>query len=533
MPDSGTQSPLHPPAPGPSAQSLQASMPLPRADAVRDGIGAALVLIALVLPWNIQFGLGVPGNYGWLFALLFLGSLGPWAAVALTRRRLADPAAAPESVTRMRLLLNLPYLALVAATVVFAVIGAIVLGGTGDPAPGVGPGAWFGLAGALLCAQPVFGIGTSSGHRARGCRLVTNVFVGLAVLAALFNVFWRVRFVVPGIFDGDAVGQNLTVVAAAVLYAAAALTPILLVARWLRTDAEPDRLATLLLGGATLIAGALVWLLPAGRQIDGFHGIAQNTGTAGVGYEGYLAWVAVAAIAGPLAMLRAGSWRAPDAAAWRGAVRRSLQLIAAWAAVSAVLRITDLVLAGVLEVPELPYVKTALMAVDVLTAVLAGWLVLNGFARLPKMAARVLLFGLVALTVCRVALGVRLSPRVDALVTPERTAVFGNDQFQQITSTFDVVLCVLAAAVAVTALTVLDRRPPALPVDPAVAADRTEGTHGVQAELSQADEVQADAARPAGAAPKIAAAPPATPRIAAAPADTGATPEDAAPEDPA
>lgn len=425
-------------------------------DAVRDRAGALLVLIALALPWNTQFGAGVPGSHGWMFALLLVATAITWASVVLTQRRLADPTADREGLSRLRLLLNAPYLALMAATVVYSIIGTVVLGGSGDVAPGVGPGAWFGLAGALLCAQPVFGNESSSGPRERSCRIIADASVGLSVLAACFNLYWRLRFVVPDLFSGNAVGQNLAVTVTALLYTAAALTPIVLVARWLRRDAEPDRLATTLLAAATLAAGALVWWLPAGREIDGFHGIAQSTTTSFVGFEGYLAWVAVAAIGGPLALLRAGTRTAPDVIVWRGAVRKSLLLIAVWAGVSAVLRIADLVLSGVLELPVQPYDKIVLLVFDLMTAVLSGWLVRKGFTHVPRLAARVMLTGLLALTVCRVLLGVALVPRSPSLVPQQGGTLFGNDLAQQITSTFDVTLCMLALLVLVLAMTVLN-----------------------------------------------------------------------------
>ena len=85
------------------------------------------------------------------------------------------------------------------------------------------------------------------------------------------------------------------------------------------------------------------------------------------------------------------------------------------------------------------------MAFDLLTAVLAGWLVVNGLTRLPKLAARSLLLGVLTLTVCRVVLGVALVPRVEAFVPTDPNAFYGSDLAQQITTMFDVVLCVLAA----------------------------------------------------------------------------------------
>ncbi|MCV7080691.1 DUF7937 domain-containing protein [Mycolicibacterium insubricum] len=171
-------------------------------------------------------------------------------------------------------------------------------------------------------------------------------------------------------------------------------------------------------------------------------------------------------------------------------------LVAVWAVGSAVLRIATLILNAVLNVPSLPYTQTALMAFDLLTAVLAGWLVVNGLTRLPKLAARSLLLGVLTLTVCRVVLGVALVPRVEAFVPTDPNAFYGSDLAQQITTMFDVVLCVLAALALAVELTVIERS------------------------RRQASPAKTPGKAPAGAAaPKIAAAEPAAPRIA-----TGATP---------
>ncbi|WP_156146930.1 hypothetical protein [Mycobacterium lepromatosis] len=37
-----------------------------------------------------------------------------------------------------------------------------------------------------------------------------------------------------------------------------------------------------------------MWSPPIGRYVDAFHGIGQNTSTAGIEYEGYLAGTAAA-----------------------------------------------------------------------------------------------------------------------------------------------------------------------------------------------------------------------------------------------
>ena len=147
--------------------------------------------------------------------------------------------------------------------------------------------------------------------------------------------------------------QNAAVIVAAVVYGVVALVAVLVAASWIVRDAKPFRLATVALGASTLVAGLIVWILPIGREIDGFHGIAQNTSTAGVGFEGYLAWAAAAAILAPLALMQALSTRPIDKNLWRQAARKGLLLIAVWCAGSVVMRITDLFVDGELGVPIL------------------------------------------------------------------------------------------------------------------------------------------------------------------------------------
>ena len=79
---------------------------------------------------------------------------------------------------------------------------------------------------------------------------------------------------------------------------------------------------------------------PVGRDIDAFHGIAQNTSTAGVGFEGYLAWAAAAAIFAPRTLFGASGHPSTEENAWRASARNGLLLIAVWCLGSVVMRIT-------------------------------------------------------------------------------------------------------------------------------------------------------------------------------------------------
>lgn len=406
---------------------------------IRSGPAAALLILGLLLPWNIHVGLGIPGTPIWVFVILVVATLAALSALVVGRARL-------------QMMLTAPYLVVVVAFTVFAIVMSVRYGGTGTVAPGVGPGAWSGLAGALLASRARGA--TTDGPRAGQLRRALGwVSIVLAVLATLFNLYYRTRFVLPGI-GGEAGTQNLMTAIAALLYGVVALAPVVVAGRWILLDRPGSRLATVLLGGVTLIVGALIWFLPVGRLLDAFHGIAQNTGTVSVGYEGYLAWVAVAAIGG-VPVVRS-AWHVGSEELWRNATRSCLMLIVVWCGGKAVLRITDVMLNGVLSLPTPPYNSTMLMLFDLLTAVSAFWLLVNSRSATAPRTVPILGI-LVVLTVCRVILGVALVPRIDPLNPGIVNPVFGNYLVQQITSTFDVALCVLALVLPVAAVRVSAR----------------------------------------------------------------------------
>ncbi|MFA5710731.1 hypothetical protein [Mycolicibacterium sp.] len=387
---------------------------------------AVLLILGLLLPWNIHAGLGIPGTPGWVWLVLVVATA--MAVTALT-------------IPRLRLALTAPYFIVVLGFVLFAVVQAVRYGGSASIPPGVGPGAWVGVAGAVLAAAPAV----------KGA-VVQRLAIGslvLGVAASVFNLYWRTRFVLPGIGDPNVGTANLATAVTAVLYALVAVIPVVIGYRWLRSTHLEARLATVLLGASALVAGVLVWVLPVGRDLDAFRGIAQTTGTSGVGFEGFLAWAAAAAIIAAAAVF---GTRQP-AAAWRGAARKGLLLIAVWCFGTAVLRIADVTLSGVLDLPSPPYNSTALMAFDLLAAVLALWLFINSAGRRAPGRLMISLFvGLFAATVCRLVVGVALVPRVEPLGPGEPSAVFGNTLVQQITSTFDVTLAALALAAVVVAV---------------------------------------------------------------------------------
>ncbi|MGC2653889.1 MAG: hypothetical protein WA317_09900 [Mycobacterium sp.] len=419
------------------------------------------MFIAPLFPFNLYFGIGIPHSNGMLFALLATATVLSLLAVAVNLARKTSPVTG-----RLRLGLNAPYLLLVAGFVAFDVVQTVRYGGSANVPGGIGPGAWLGLGGALLSAQPAL-TGTAAdddGFRKwlLSAQIVGYVSIALAALSVLFNLFWRVKAALPG--SAGFGTQHVSIIATAVVYGLVTFAAVVVASRWvLQGHSRSSRLATIALGASTLVAGVVVWFLPFGREIDGFHGIAQNTSTAGVGFEGYLPWVAAAAIFAPLTLLRVVTTHQIDRGVWRAAARKGLLLIAIWCAASVLMRATDVIVAAVLHLSRSPYDSAAMAAFDVVTAVLAVWLRINLLNRSLPLAVISSLCGvLLVFTVARIVVGIALAPRVAGTSAEAGNPVYGNNLAQQITSTFDLALSGLALcilAVAIVTARFVQRRP--------------------------------------------------------------------------
>ncbi|MGO9381059.1 MAG: hypothetical protein ACLP4W_02925 [Mycobacterium sp.] len=444
------------PSPGPHQNA--APTPTRRWNIARDLTAAALLVVALLLPWNLYFGLGILGSNKAVLAVLFAATLLSLISIAVAGSwRSSSARFNPALAGRLRLALNIPYALLVLGFVAFDVFETVRFGGTVNVPGGVGPGAWLGIAGSLLGAQPV-----TTGPKApddaddtvRPVRIIGYASIVGAALSFGFNLFWRVRFALQSTGGSSDFGkQNIAVIATAVVYGVVALVAVLVASRWLVRSTKASQLATIALGTSTLVAGILVWGLPVGRDIDAFHGIAQNTSTAGVGYEGYLAWAAAAAILAPPRLFAYRNTSSTDENAWRAAARNGLLLIIVWCLGSTIMRITDLIVAVSLNYPFSRYDTMVLAAFDLATAALAIWLRIN--LGNDSVSTRLIssLCGLVAaLTISRVVVGVALAPRFQESPGAAQNPVYGNDLAQQITSTFDVVLCGLALGILIAAI---------------------------------------------------------------------------------
>jgi hypothetical protein len=231
------------------------------------------------------------------------------------------------------------------------------------------------------------------------------------------------------------------------------MTALVIGSLWLVQKTAAGRLATTALGVSAAIAGALVWVCGVGRDVDAFHGIAENTSTAAVGYEGYLAWAAAAAIVAPTTLYAIFLIKPPTLAVYRGAALKCLTLIAFWSFAAAGLRVVDYVIALSLDLPRAIYDSVALTGFNLFSGCIAVWLKRQlskgGLTSTVIAAFSGVLF---VFTAAQLVLGVALAPRYADPVPRSPDAIFGNDVAQQITSTFDVVIVGLSLAILVAAL---------------------------------------------------------------------------------
>jgi hypothetical protein len=426
-----------------------------RANLLRDALAVALLVLALLLPWNLDFGLGVPGTDGSLFAVIaaitllaILAALAPH--VGPFRLTAADQNVRRTS--RIRLLLGVAYIAVAIAFVAYQLLETWRGGGTGLAPPGVGPGLLVGLAGALLASQPPITSITIQDNGFRrwyaAARVLGALSIALATLSVAFNVYWRLRYLF--LANEAFSGSDVAVIVTTLLYGAEAMIALVIASRWLTERTAAARLATTAIGASGALAATLVWILPIGRDVDAFHGIAQNTSTAAVGYEGYLFWTAAAAIVAPTTLYAIFLVKPPTLGAYRSAAEKCLTLIAFWAFAAAALRVVDYLIAWSLDLSRALYDTVAMTVFNLITGLVARWLhrqLVRGEVTLPVIAAfSGLLF---VFTVANLAIGVALAPRY---AEPSPSTVYGNNLAQQITSTFDVTVCLLSFAVLVAML---------------------------------------------------------------------------------
>ena len=393
-----------------------------RWNAGRNVLGAVLLLLALLLPWNVRFGFGIDGSNTIAYVVL----------VAVTVMSLASIFV---NAANVRLLLNIGYLLFVGFIVVGDTVFSVIFGAVDTIPPGVGPGAWIGVAGALLCAQPTLVDVVDDATQRRwfsASRVIGFLALAVGVQSFLFNMFWRVRSLGSEAAVGAGGAQQAGFVASAAVYGLMSLAAVVIAAAWMIKNTDASRLAVTGLGAATLVTALVVWASDSGLGIVPFRGAVNNT-TAGIGFQGYLLWAATAAIVGPLTLRNALSGKTVDTATWREALRFCLLLIGVWSIGQIAVRIVYLALAAAGDVSLAAGITATLIVVNVAIAALALWM----RAHLKSTAVTtviVILFGaLFALTDARLAAEIVLTA-------------------SHVTATFHVVLCILALLAAAAAL---------------------------------------------------------------------------------
>lgn len=437
------------------ARSLRVGYVPVRTNMVRDGVAVALLLIALLLPWNLEFGIGIPGSNGLFFVLvIFVTLLAVGAALAPHVGPFRLAAAEPDvrRTSLIRLLLSVAYLVLALGFVGYHLVQTVWDGGTGLTPPGVGPGLIVGVGGALLAAQPPITSITIEDNGFRrwytAARALGALSIALATFSVAFNLYWRLRYLF--VTNGDFGGHDVAVIITTLLYGAVAMIALVIASRWLLEKSAAARLATTALGASAALASTLVWVAGIGRDVDAFHGIAQNTSTAAVGYEGYLFWAAAAAIVAPTTLYAVFLIKPPTVGAYRSAAQKCLTLIAFWAFAAALCRVVDYLIAVSLDLPHALYDSVAMTAFNLVTGIIARWLQRQlGRGETTPSVIAAFSGALFVFTVANLAIGVALAPRY---AEPSPDGVYGNNLAQQITSTFDVAICFLSLIVLIAML---------------------------------------------------------------------------------
>ena len=320
---------MYPPAQGYSpTQSVFQDIRI--GDYTRDGTAAVLLFVSFFLPWSMTVGITRVGSSGLVArsVLPILLSLVSLSLPYVARLGMLGPNWNVGQIRVLRLVANAPLLSAVVGLVVYDVIRGMFRFSesssifTGN---GVGAGAWFGLAGALLAAQPrAAEIRIDPRTAPRWLALVKPlVFVawGSSVASALLALIYilvsasRYRY-----YDGPQTFESLIV-----LFVSSAV-PIVVVgvaAVGLARRFASWRLTIAALGIALLAAG-LLHSISEGTSVELFHTVTASP------YYGITFLIAAAAITFiPFGVASVGDGTHPGYV-WFAAARNGMLLIAVW-----------------------------------------------------------------------------------------------------------------------------------------------------------------------------------------------------------
>src|SRR6478672_8532915 len=114
-----------------AAQAAAAPDRLQRANTIRDAVAGFVIILGVLLPWNVYFGITIAGTVGWLIGLLILVTLISLTALVLSHLGPFSIRLASIDLTalnRLRLTMNIPYLVVAIGFVVFDVVQSVRMG---------------------------------------------------------------------------------------------------------------------------------------------------------------------------------------------------------------------------------------------------------------------------------------------------------------------------------------------------------------------------------------------------------------------
>lgn len=300
------------PASQPARATRQASAfsAIPLGDYVRDGLAATSLVLSLFMVWQYgAYGAGSSVGSGIaatridviLVSLISLLSLG---VTYLWRSGVFGPAWSYAKTQDMRLVANIPYFLVVVVYLIIELFGH----------QGLGPAVAFGLAGALLAAEPR-SAELAEGDVSRDRRWL-RVVVGLAGIVAGLTVIQIIEMLV--LFSSQDVGYTLI----PIIMAAASATLLLVIASRVARGVNAWRLTGIGLGIAAAGLG-LMSLSPAFSLVDAtFFSSSPSLSL--------MFWIALGAAVSAPSVARLMKPDATEAAPWLASVPVLLGL-AVWA----------------------------------------------------------------------------------------------------------------------------------------------------------------------------------------------------------